>query len=213
MHYQRWRFHGDPLYERTRARCVIAGCGNGAIARGWCPKHYTRWRDHGDPLYVPAPTPVADRFWSYVDRRGADECWPWTGSCTKGYGTLRIGGRGAQAPRLSWEIHCGPIPGGMWILHHCDNPPCVNPAHLFLGTVDDNNNDKIQKGRQRGAVGDRNGMAKLTEAQVREIRVTYVKGDPQFGCRALSRQYGVSPTVIRRIVTRVLWKHLGETAA
>lgn len=99
------------------------------------------------------PAPLADRFWKRVVK--SDGCWLWTGNrAVGGYGVILPGGgtRGlALAHRVSWEIHFGPIPDGMHVLHKCDNPPCVNPAHLFLGTQRDNNTDKVRKGRQAKA--------------------------------------------------------------
>lgn len=81
-------------------------------------------------------------FWSRVDVRGPDECWPWMNAKTpNGYGTVYFGGRMVGAHRVSWELTHGPIPDGLFVLHHCDNPPCCNPAHLFTGTHTDNVRD------------------------------------------------------------------------
>lgn len=91
-----------------------------------------------------------DRFWKYVDKRGQDECWPWLGSKsgTKGYGTMWCNGRSRRATQLSIELAtCEPFPAGMMACHHCDNPVCVNPAHLFIGTARDNTRDALAKGR------------------------------------------------------------------
>jgi hypothetical protein len=97
--------------------------------------------------------PTTDRFWKKVDRRGERECWSWTAarnSC--GYGSFWDGRAVVQASRFSWQLENGPIPAGLYVLHSCDNPPCVNPAHLFLGTQGDNVADRKAKGRRGGCL-------------------------------------------------------------
>lgn len=95
-----------------------------------------------------------ERFWSRVDRRGPDECWPWTGSRNPaGYGAFSRGGKRSNTHRVAWEMTHGPIPGRLHVLHACDNPPCCNPAHLSLGTHEDNMADMVAKGRGRGRWG------------------------------------------------------------
>lgn len=96
--------------------------------------------------------PLAERFWAKVDKRGPDECWPWTGSCSRnGYGRIGRGraDEGADgAHRVSWELANGrPVPQGLFVRHSCDNPICVNPAHLGIGTPADNTRDSIVRGR------------------------------------------------------------------
>jgi len=102
--------------------------------------------------FKPATLPeIVDRFWTRVDRSaGAEGCWPWVaGKSGCGYGTLGVNWTDQYVHRLSYEMNFGPIPDGMCVCHHCDNPPCVNPLHLFLGTVGDNVRDMVQKGRWR----------------------------------------------------------------
>jgi hypothetical protein len=153
-------------------------------------------------------TTVAERFWAKVDRRGPDECWPWLGSkITSGYGNIRYGYRTHIATHVVLELVLGlTVPKGMRVCHSCDNPECVNPAHLWIGTDRDNVRDSWAKGRGRVADnrGERNGQAKLTESQVREIRQMYADG--KMSQRAIARLYGVGQDAISKIVRRKGWK-------
>ena len=103
--------------------------------------------------------PIAERLAAKVRRGGPDDCWPWEGRTVgAGYGTIGIGRRGEGsmlAHRLAWVLERGPIPKGLNVLHSCDNPPCCNPAHLFLGTQGDNMRDMAAKGRDRHRHGRR----------------------------------------------------------
>lgn len=156
---------------------------------------------------------LEERFWSYVDRRGPDECWPWKGYCAKsgGHGRFLEVRRQTTAHRVSWEIHRGIIPEGMHVLHSCDSPSCVNPAHLFLGTQADNNRDMAAKGRQaKGTVlsrpGECNPNAKLTREIVQQIRAEYRPRAPGRGLPALAKKYGVGISAIHSIVKGHSWK-------
>lgn len=103
------------------------------------------------PRVVPTSTRelLSLRFWAKVDKRGPDECWPWLGATNgnMGHGQLTVAQRRHYAHRAAWELAHGPIPPGFFVCHHCDNPPCCNSAHLFLGTARDNAQDMVAKGR------------------------------------------------------------------
>lgn len=122
---------------------------------------------------------LAQRFWAKVDRSGgSDACWPWTARKHRfGYGLIRAdsGGLTLRAHRVSWELTNGPIPEGTGyhgtcVLHRCDNPRCVNPAHLFLGTAADNSHDMSQKGRAWRPTGQRNGGGRRNRAKTHCLR-------------------------------------------
>jgi hypothetical protein len=147
---------------------------------------------------------VEARLWQRVDVGLPDQCWEWQGYRTPdGYGRLqRFRGRMELAHRVAWESVKGPIPDGMLVCHTCDNPPCVNPAHLFLGTHLDNARDKMAKGRWRWAplFGEASPSAKLTDAEVDAIRQEYAAGG--VSQRALAARYGVHQVHISRLVRR-----------
>jgi hypothetical protein len=150
------------------------------------------------------PIPVNERFWKYVDVRGEDDCWEWTAYRNEdGYGKLRDGQSTTSTHRISWEIHFGEIPEGMLVCHKCDNPPCCNPAHLFLGTYLDNSTDKINKGRDNHSSGENHPGAKLTWDKVRNIRKEYIPG--KFGCRRLANKYGIDRSTVYDIISNKNW--------
>jgi len=162
----------------------------------------------------------------YIQRRGRNECWPWVGPVLKGkngrgYLTNPITGKTENAARMVFRAYVAAVPTGIFVCHSCDNPNCVNPLHLWLGTHQDNMRDSAAKKRHhiqrcpekmprcpadKLARGIRHGSAKLTNEQIRKIRESYI---PQRGVREqLARQYGVNPTTIGRIVRGEIWKHI-----
>jgi hypothetical protein len=160
---------------------------------------------------------VVARFWAKVAVAGGDECWPWVGTCElAGYGVMwRSGGRGGEprkvwkAHRLSWEIHHGPIPAGRNVLHHCDNPPCVNPAHLYVGSRADNARDRAERrrGKEHRQQGASNDNAKLTDDLVRQI-IVELQRLPRRPQSDIAREFGISQPQVSRIMRRENWTHL-----
>lgn len=180
------------------------------------------------PLPPLTPEAIA-RFWAAVPD-GDNECWEWMkGRDLNGYGRMKVGSRTVKTHRVSWALHFGIIPPGMFVLHRCDNPPCCNPQHLFLGSTADNARDASSKGRL--AAGDRhwmrqqpervagsnsvgarsahdrsgsaNGRAKLTAEQVAIIRTRYAAGGVTQ--RELAAEFGVTRPMIGYIVRGVNW--------
>jgi hypothetical protein len=154
-HYRRWRRKGS-VKDRLSlkgVRCSINDCEQDTYARTWCHKHYQQWRSTGHPLRYKRRGPAKIRFWKYVQRSADNVCWLWTGARNdNGYGHLYAEGRMVYAHRLSWELHNGAeVSPDLEVMHACDNPPCVNPGHLSVGTQADNMADMIRKGRGRNA--------------------------------------------------------------
>jgi len=142
-------------------------------------------------------TPLGDRLWAKVDRSGGPEaCWPWTGATTHfGHGNIRHGSATLITSRVVWELTHGPIPEDQYVLHSCDNPPCCNPAHLFLGTKKDNSEDMVQK--DRSMAGEAHPQVKLTDADVAFIREAY-RARSMSG-REMARRFGVTEGTISLI--------------
>lgn len=151
--------------------------------------------------------PLSERFWEKVDIKSENECWNWIAHLNAcGYGCIGIDRKVCSSNRIAWELTYGRIPDGLCVCHRCDNPACCNPKHLFLGTVNDNAQDKIKKGRMSPLPGISNPSAKLNEKQVIEIRDLYLAGN--ISHMRLSKLYGMSKTQIGDICRRKSWKHI-----
>ncbi|MFZ1361336.1 MAG: HNH endonuclease signature motif containing protein [Candidatus Nanopelagicales bacterium] len=195
------------MTERT---CKIDGCDRTNImARGWCGPHYKRWYRHGDPqapIHRRAPdgATLEDRLryvgWQEVQKRpDLTPCWEWQGLKDRaGYGRVWDGKRVAAAHRAAFETWNDPIQTGLLVCHRCDNPPCMNPEHLFLGTDQQNLDDAVAK--KRIANGERRPHT-LTDSDVAEIRAAYTGERGQQAI--LAREYGTVPSNISVIVRRL----------
>lgn len=155
--------------------------------------------------------PIEIRFWSKVDVRGVGDCWEWQAAINKsnGYGQFYNNKKNETASRVAWALVNGPIPEGMMVLHTCDNPPCVNPRHLYLGTASDNAKDMMDRGRQYlptvHARGAKHGHAKLNEANVQAMRARRKKGETY---PAIAAHYGVAVSVAHNAINGVTWGHV-----
>jgi hypothetical protein len=191
--------------------CSVDKCERVHRRNGLCDMHDQRLKRTGTTDDPPRKT-LTDRFWEKVDRRGPDDCWLWTAAVNEhGYGVMRPEGRRSgptvKAHRVSLML-AGVEITGLLIRHSCDNPPCVNPAHLSVGTRADNTADMVK--RDRHARGSRSGTHKLTERQVSEIRERAVAGELH---RVLAGEFGVSRPTITDIVNCKTWRHIADTPA
>lgn len=194
--------------------CSVEGCERKSSARTYCTMHYHRWQRYGDPTIVKGSNGVIgetpeERFWAQVDKNAPNGCWEWRGSVNSvwGYGRYLFKGTVRKPHRLAWFLIKGEWPQ-MMLLHSCDNRICVNPDHLREGTQKENVGDAVE--RNRNPKGETHGQAKVTEEDVKEIRQRYQRynrkgGDTQ---ASLAREFGVSQSVISKIILRESWKHV-----
>lgn len=148
---------------------------------------------------------LEDRFWMYLGKKTQAGCILWAGCCnTRGYGIISGQQKVLMAHRVSFALLVGPI-GELFVLHRCDNPPCINPSHLFLGTHRDNQEDKVKKGRNAHLKGVDNGCSKITEEQVKGIRRCYSEGET---LQALADKNGLSKSTVHQIIKYKSWSHI-----
>lgn len=150
--------------------------------------------------------PIRERFEEKYIPEPNSGCFLWLGTTNKDHAYGRIRGDKSRkmllAHRVAWELYCGPIPDDLKVLHKCDNPPCVNPDHLFLGTIPDNVADCVSKNRQRGAPGIKNAKSKLSEDQAIEIKSS------THSLNSLARAFGVTKQTVWGIKHGRIWRHL-----
>jgi hypothetical protein len=191
--------------------CSVETCDRASRARGLCDAHYRRVHRGQLPAEIPIRRvtqgmTVAERLVFYTDRRGKHDCWPWRcGRDKDGYGAISVNGHHRRAHVIAWELASGQVcPKGMCVMHSCDNPPCVNPAHLRLGTNGENVADMVAKGRAFRQRGSKHGNSKLTEEQVKWIRRLYKRGSTT---REIAEIFSVTQSNIWYIVLRKTWTH------
>lgn len=193
-----------------RQTCTIDGCGKPRVGRGWCDTHYRRWRNTGNAEHARLRTTgtLEERFRQSGYRETANGCHEWVrAKHAKGYGSFWTGAaRGCVGVHIiAWELANGRrVPKGLEVRHSCDNRACINPAHLQVGTHQDNIDDCTRRRRHR--YGKSNPRARLTEAEVVKIRNEFALGTTSVA--ALARRYGISPTGMMDVVKRKTWRHV-----
>lgn len=183
--------------------------------RGLCKTHYRALMKYGDPYYRSEVDPKSSliervRFYGWTEVPGPlnTSCWDWNGSTRKGYGRINLKGKGLVVTRVVMEHNLGnPIPEGLLVRHKCDRPICINPEHLLLGTVKENAQDMVNRGRQPLLLGSENPSSILSEDQVLEIRRRKREGET--GVK-LSKEFGVSQSTISFVCSGKRWGHLEE---
>lgn len=187
-----------------------------------CPPHGQFVQEPTNHIHIGQGCPVCgkggtdvERFWNFVNKDGPEakhapgDCWEWTGNVGgSGYGRFWVNDGSVPAHRYSYEVHKGSVPEGMFTLHRCDNPVCVNPDHLFVGTALDNMRDMAAKGRSRDQRGEKNNMSKLTTDDVREIRRLHREGG--YFQRQLADKFGISLSSANQVVNRKRWDWLDD---
>lgn len=164
----------------------------------WVDGHLKRGTNHGKPIW--------DRFWEKVDIKSKDDCWIWLGAVRGQYGRiLTEHGKHDGAHRVCWMLVFGEIASGLLVCHRCDNPPCVNPYHLFLGDSTANNRDMVQKKRNLPPIGERNGQCKLTAASVLRVKCLLFQGVSQ---KSIALELNVDPSTVSLIANGKRWKSL-----
>lgn len=159
-----------------------------------------------NPSHLKLGEEVEERFWRQVAIAGQDDCWLWKSRCAiNGYGQFSIKKKTLVASRVAYELSYGPIPDKHLVCHKCDNPPCCNPRHLFLGTCKENQEDMTKKGR--GRFGERAGRsAKLTEGDIPEIRKYLESGN--YSQEQIAQKFGVNQATVSCIKRGVRWSHV-----
>lgn len=188
--------------RRVRVEKTCVGCGNIFTVKPGEAKRTGRPFCSRD-CALKREKPIEEKFWAKVQK--TETCWLWIGTCNnQGYGETRLHNRYCLAHRASYELAYGPFAARLDVRHKCDNPPCVNPEHLELGTHLENMRDSVERGRN--ARGEKQGAAKMTEVKVREARAIFAQGG--ITCAEVASRYGVCPQTMGHILRRSTWRHV-----
>lgn len=204
--------------KKIRPICSVDGCDNPHDSRGYCVKHITRLRRYGD-VHTTQRVQLTDidfekKFWQKaILTSDIDKCWEWQRARKKyGYGEvglrldnpyIKLKTPLVKAHRLAYAIYYKQDPGALFVMHKCDNPSCINPHHLTLGTCKDNNQDKAVKGR--APRGETHYHAKLTEAEVGAIRQQYHAG---VNYKEIATNFSIHPNTVSPVVNGKRWGHI-----
>jgi len=189
--------------------CSIDACGSKHYGKDLCFKHYYRQYKHGNPHIVkkgsryPIFNTLKESFESKFEKGNVEKCWNWKGAISHGYGSLRFKGKHYIASRAAYEVYISVINDDLLVCHKCDNPLCVNPNHLFLGTELDNMKDMVSK--NRSAKGSHHSQAKLNETSVKEIKKLLKQ---QLSHSEIAKLYDVKREAISKINQGIRWGHI-----
>jgi len=185
-------------------QCKVSECTKKANCKGFCTTHYGRWKTHGNALIktkFQRDRPLEERFWSKVDIRNPFECWPWLAAVRRkdeGYGAFWINGHHQPASRIAYSLIFHNVPINLQVCHHCDNPSCCNPEHLFLGTNIDNVQDRDKKGR--GASGEKKRTSTWSFCQKDVIFIRKLIKNKTLKQIEVAKMFNVSPSVINNLI-------------
>jgi len=214
MHYQRWKSNGNPLINQkpTGRICCIDGCDKKHKSNGYCSQHEANFKRNGNPITDLKRYDTFLDAYNYYVIKNKEGCWGWSGSKLKtGYTKLSCKGKKLLGHRFSYELYNEPIKNGNIICHHCDNPVCTRPDHLFQGTLSDNMQDCIFKNRfnyepnEKILRGEQIVGSKLKDYQVVDIKKMIENGAKQTD---IARMFGVARKTISAISTGQNWRHI-----